>query len=455
MVEEGEKEKKRKGLRLVSRKSSRKMLGKWKKLDDSEKCEKQDSLRDVAPLRRVLGETLEKAVEVDPSLDGVPVPAFFRHSIDYVESHGLSLEGIYRVSCPKTRLDELERKVNEGTSLNFVEAHEAAGLIKRFLRQLPERLLSSDFESAVKECTCDWRSACKCTTRDKIKKMLRLTKAPQFYVLGYMFLHIRNVIEMRSENKMGLQALGLLFQTVLDISRQLVCYLIVNTCASASEKALKEEHLFGDVTIVPYVPPRSPAEVEGWLCEDKPMIEEELNKQNNLLALLHRQATAITDAGGDAKCLDSRLWGVQTAITVLKRRLKAVAEPTPSSTSPSAGDSLCVEMFEEKQLMAVQSMLRQDIVDEKRRIAHLCWKLHLTNIDCSHGTSGNTTSPFSPSQKVKDEDSEEVWRERSELEEAARAALIAEIVRLRNDCANLRAKIEYNGQRQVPASTRF
>ncbi|VDO25478.1 unnamed protein product [Haemonchus placei] len=243
----------------------------------------------------------------------------------------------------------------------------------------------------------------------------------------------------------------------------------------------------------PYVPPRSPAEVEGWLCEDKPMIEEELNKQNNLLALLHRQATAITDAGGDAKCLDSRLWGVQTAITVLKRRLKAniellmtcvahgpvdsftvtaepkitlksdefkmvtkaVAEPTPSSTSPSAGDLLCVEMFEEKQLMAVQSMLRQDIVDEKRRIAHLCWKLHLTNVDCPHGTSGSTTSPFSPSQKVKDEDSEEVWRERSELEEAARAALVAEIVRLRNDCANLRAKIEYNGQRQVPASTRF
>ncbi|KAK6033863.1 hypothetical protein COOONC_28629, partial [Cooperia oncophora] len=131
MVEELGKEKKRKGLRLVSRKSSRKMLGKWKKLDDSDRCDKQDTFREVEPLRQVLGVPLEMAVDVDPSLDGVPVPAFFRHSIDYVETHGLTLEGIYRVSCPKTRLDELERKVNEGASLNFVEAHEAAGLIKR------------------------------------------------------------------------------------------------------------------------------------------------------------------------------------------------------------------------------------------------------------------------------------------------------------------------------------
>ncbi|KAK5967468.1 hypothetical protein GCK32_006100 [Trichostrongylus colubriformis] len=204
-----------------------------------------------------------------------------------------------------------------------------------------------------------------------------------------------------------------------------------------------------------YVPPKSPTEVEAWLCEDKPMIEEELNKQNNLLAQLHRKATAITDAGGDATCLDSQLWGVQTAITALKRRMKAVAEPTPSSTSPSTSDRPCVEMFEEKQLMAVQSMLRQDILDEKRRIARLCWKLRSANGVCVHEVPCSTPAPFSPSHRAKDEDSEEVWRERCELEEAARAALIAEIVRLRNDCANLRAKIEYCGQQQVSASTRF
>ncbi|VDP53068.1 unnamed protein product [Heligmosomoides polygyrus] len=118
------------------------------------------------------------------------------------------------------------------------------------------------------------------------------------------------------------------------------------------------------------------------------------------------------------------------------RNFQAVAEPTPSTTTPSSGDQPCMEMFEEKQLMAVQSMLRQDILEEKRRIARLCWKLRSAAM----------------------EGIQEVWRERCELEEAARAALVAEIVRLRNECATLRAKIEHCGQRQMTqmtVSTRF
>ncbi|VDM62263.1 unnamed protein product [Angiostrongylus costaricensis] len=45
----------------------------------------------------------------------------------------------------------------------------------------------------------------------------------------------------------------------------------------------------------------------------------------------------------------------------------------------------------------------------------------------------------------------QVWRDRCALEEAARSALVEEIVRLRNDCATLRAKIEHCGQRQMSA----
>ncbi|EYC24706.1 hypothetical protein Y032_0013g2064 [Ancylostoma ceylanicum] len=204
-----------------------------------------------------------------------------------------------------------------------------------------------------------------------------------------------------------------------------------------------------------YVPPKAASDVEGWLCEDKPMIEEELNKQNNLLTYLHRQTTAISDAGGDVSSLESQLWGVQTAITALKRRLKAVAEPTPSTTSPSSSDRPCIEMFEEKQLMAVQSMLRQDILEEKRRIARLCWKLRGCEVENIQPTEAVQEQQVIEGRKSKGEESEEVWRERCALEEAARAALVAEIVRLRNDCASLRAKIEQAGQTQMFVSTRF
>jgi hypothetical protein len=57
---------------------------------------------------------------------------------------GLELEGIYRVSAPKSRLDELERLANVASdTIHFNDAHDAAGLLKRFLRQLPEHVLTS------------------------------------------------------------------------------------------------------------------------------------------------------------------------------------------------------------------------------------------------------------------------------------------------------------------------
>ncbi|KAE9421302.1 hypothetical protein Angca_006519, partial [Angiostrongylus cantonensis] len=385
---------------------------------------------------QVFGVPVEIAIDVNPSLDGIPLPAFFRYSIDYVEAHGIMQEGIYRVSSPKSRLDELEKKANEGVQLDFCDGHEAAGLIKRFLRQLPSPLLSCDFEVLVRSCFCDWRGVCQCVVLTEMKEMLRGIGRPQFYLLGYIVLHAQNVIKMESKNKMGIHALGLLFQAIMDMSRQLVCYLISN--GSISVICLYLCLAISYCKVFRYVPPRAAADVEGWLCEDKPMIEEELKKQNYLLAHLHRQTTAIADAGGDASALESQLWGVQTAITALKRRLKAVAEPTPSMLCMTSSDQPCIEMFEEKQLMAVQSMLRQDILEEKRRIAYLCWMLRSCNMNILQAETSLILSETWRFHFCNNQ----VWRERCELEEAARTALVEEIVRLRNDCATLRAKIE-------------
>lgn len=86
---------------------------------------------DVA-IKRVLGLPLTESVSADPSLDGIPLPSFFRYAIDFVEENGLCTEGIYRLSPPKSRLDELERRANCGEKMIFADAHDAAGLIKRF-----------------------------------------------------------------------------------------------------------------------------------------------------------------------------------------------------------------------------------------------------------------------------------------------------------------------------------
>uniref|UniRef100_A0A0N5CES3 Rho-GAP domain-containing protein n=1 Tax=Strongyloides papillosus TaxID=174720 RepID=A0A0N5CES3_STREA len=93
----------------------------------------------------VLGIPLREAVYSNKSHDGILVPVIVRLCIDYVNENGLDSEGIYRISCPKTRLDELEKMANEYGWVHFDEANEAAGLLKRFLRQLPEHILTDQY----------------------------------------------------------------------------------------------------------------------------------------------------------------------------------------------------------------------------------------------------------------------------------------------------------------------
>ncbi|CAB3408273.1 unnamed protein product [Caenorhabditis bovis] len=225
-------EKKKKGLRLVARKS---IMSKWRKLnsDDSDVPPSTEPEINESP-SHILRLKLSEAVAADPSLDGVPLPTFFRYAIDYIEEHGLTTEGIYRLSPPKNRLDELERKANNREPLYFADVHDATGLIKRFLRQTPEPVLPVEFERIAESCQCGLAFAtqlkpgaiCTCGKVQEMKEALKLLEIERKTLFYYVFLHAQNVMTKEKENKMGLQALGLLLQTVLEMSRKLVCFSV-------------------------------------------------------------------------------------------------------------------------------------------------------------------------------------------------------------------------------------
>ncbi|CAD6190842.1 unnamed protein product [Caenorhabditis auriculariae] len=198
-----------------------------------------------------------------------------------------------------------------------------------------------------------------------------------------------------------------------------------------------------------YIPPRAAAEVETWVCEDLKEVRGELRKQNCLLDVLHNKISARHQKRLPTRSLDEQLWQVQCAITVLKRRVKQFPEPPPVA-SVTQVDPCCAEIYEEKQLMATQGMLREDLVDEQRRIALLCWKLRELGVesprvfgmaslcnstDSEEATSSSTSADVDENSLLSAEERE--WKERCRLEDAARSALLGEIVRLRNECAVL------------------
>lgn len=188
-----------------TRKSTRKIIGKWRKLssDEGETTFGDEVGKGTENVvRKVLGLPLAEAVAANPSLDGIPLPAFFRYALDFVEERGLCTEGIYRLSPPKSRLDELERRANCTEPMIFTDAHEAAGLIKRFLRQVPEPVVPLEFDLIAESCQCGLPStsqltpklSCTCGAARQMREALNTVGVERKTLFVYVFLHAQHVM---------------------------------------------------------------------------------------------------------------------------------------------------------------------------------------------------------------------------------------------------------------------
>lgn len=103
----------------------------------------------------------------------------------------------------------------------------------------------------------------------------------------------------------------------------------------------------------------------------------------------------------------------------------------------------CANLFEVKRTSNKgnkEITFREDILEERRQIALLLYQLHL--FETEHGVY------LPPSDET-----EEIGEEVAE-EEEKQSTLVAEIDKLRTDCAILRANIEISTQ-AVMTSTRF
>ncbi|KAI3420331.1 hypothetical protein GPALN_003640 [Globodera pallida] len=221
------------------------------------KAGKEEAQQQQRLLRlRVLGVPLAQAVRNNPSYDGVPVPAVVRECLDFISLYGLQVEGVYRVSSPKSRLDDLEKLTNDGRldEIVFQDAHEAAGLLKRFLHQLPENILtprlSHRFDREAKECQCV--GLCRCSAAVRLKELLLQLPSENFHLLAFVFRNVQLVIQKESANKMSLPAMGVLLQAMLDLPRNVVKLFITNAAEPTTEGGPSSAvQLFDSVDIGP------------------------------------------------------------------------------------------------------------------------------------------------------------------------------------------------------------
>jgi len=95
----------------------------------------------------VFGVPLADVVAKARALGPLEIPLLVRRCIDYVEAVGIKEEGIYRISGNQSDQKELRERFDAGHDVDLpnlkYDPHCVAGLLKSFLREIPEPILTA------------------------------------------------------------------------------------------------------------------------------------------------------------------------------------------------------------------------------------------------------------------------------------------------------------------------
>ncbi|EGW08533.1 ralA-binding protein 1 [Cricetulus griseus] len=371
---------------------------------------------DVPSLRPIFGVPLADAVERTMMYDGVRLPAVFRECIDFMEKHGMKCEGVYRVSGIKSKVDELKAAYDreESPNLEEYEPNTVASLLKQYLRDLPENLLTKELMPRFEE-------ACgRATETEKVQEFQRLLKElPEcnHLLISWLIVHMDHVIAKELETKMNIQNISIVLSPTVQISNRVLYVLFTHV-----------QELFGTVVLKQVTRPLrwSNMATMPTLPETQAGIKEEIRRQEFLLNCLHR------DLQGGIKDLskEERLWEVQRILTALKRKLREakrqecetkIAQEIASLSKEDVSKEEMNEneevinillaqeneiLTEQEELLAMEQFLRRQIASEKEEIERLRAEIAEIQSRQQHGRS--ETEEYSSESESESEDEEEL-----------------------------------------------
>ncbi|KAI2617169.1 RhoGAP-domain-containing protein [Hypoxylon sp. NC1633] len=166
----------------------------------------------------VFGISLERLYENSKG----PVPMVIYQCIQAVDLYGLAVEGIYRLSGSTAHVNKLKHlfDTNEDAPIldfrnpeNFFhDVNSVAGLLKQFLRDLPDPLLTSEHYAGFIEAA---RNDDEIVRRDSLHAIINALPDPNYATLRALTLHLHRVIEHSAVNRMNSQNLAIVFGPTL------------------------------------------------------------------------------------------------------------------------------------------------------------------------------------------------------------------------------------------------
>ncbi|KAH6563244.1 hypothetical protein BASA61_005026 [Batrachochytrium salamandrivorans] len=148
--------------------------------------------------------------------DETNVPKFVTKCVNFVESKGMSYEGIYRKSGSVTQTIRIVGTVNKGEEIDFddesnhVDISSVTSALKQYFRELPDTLICCKLYNRFLE-TIRFGDA-----RDNsIKILLTLLPKEHFETLSFMMWHLYRVQQQSATNLMTASNLGVVFGPTL------------------------------------------------------------------------------------------------------------------------------------------------------------------------------------------------------------------------------------------------
>ncbi|CAH0546232.1 unnamed protein product [Brassicogethes aeneus] len=139
----------------------------------------------------------------------VSIPPVVKQCVEFLDHpDALETEGLFRRSANAIKVNTLKANANKGENLAFEDPHEAAALLKKFLRELKEPLLTYEVYDEI----IDFQSWSK-EEQLRLVSILVMEKLPEdnYKLLKYVISFLSRVMERSDLNKMNAQNLAVVF----------------------------------------------------------------------------------------------------------------------------------------------------------------------------------------------------------------------------------------------------
>jgi len=154
----------------------------------------------------LFGGDLKTAVERGQGKD---VPRVCFETIEYLKKNGLMEPGLFRVSGNTDLMQLIKEQYSNSEEVKLTDVHDAAGVLKQYLRKLPEPLIPfSHYGEFIRVGTLSPKDP---TRNGKLRELLSRLPKVNFALLTYLMRFLKEVSKNSDVNKMTPDNIAIVF----------------------------------------------------------------------------------------------------------------------------------------------------------------------------------------------------------------------------------------------------